>query len=272
MKQFQGKTAVITGGASGIGLATAKVLLQEGMQVVLIDNRREALDKAFAHLEGGHGKVLTLNLDIRDPVAVEQAARDARNKFGTIHLLMNNAAVFIRGHGVADVEDDVWEWLFDVNLYGTLHCIRSFLPMIRHNQEEGHIVNTCSISGLVVRDRKNGIYASSKYALIGMSEALAFDLADTNIGVSVLLPGSVASDFYITSAEHRGDLGGTNLFPTTPEDTAKGMTPDEVARRLLDGIRHDRFYIPTHPENRAMVEQKHERLMAAYDAAASFGK
>jgi NAD(P)-dependent dehydrogenase (short-subunit alcohol dehydrogenase family) len=183
---------------------------------------------------------------------------------------MNNAAVFLRGGEIAELEDDVWRWLLGVNLFGPIHCIRSFLPYIREHGRGGHIVNTASISGFVVRDRKNGAYAATKSALVSFSEALRFDLEDSGIGVSVVLPGAVASDFYLTSAEHRGELGGPNLYPTTPPDTAAGMQPAEVAARIVDGVRGNRFFIATHPATRPMIESRHAELMAAHDAAAAW--
>ena len=273
MQNFKNKVAVITGAASGIGLASAKALANEGMHVVLLDNREKALELTHANIQEECSqdiKTLALVVDITDAEAVEKAAQTVINEFGAIHLLMNNAAVFLRGPEIADVEDNVWDWLMGVNLYGTLHCIRSFLPHMHKHRDEGHIVNTCSLSGLIVRPRKNGVYATSKYAVVGLSEALAHDLEDSPINVSVLLPAAVASDFYLTSAEHRGSLGGENLFPETPEDTANGMSPDEVAARMLEGIRQNRFYIVTHSQTRAMLESKHQEIMAAYDAAEMF--
>ena len=270
MQSFQNKVAVITGAASGIGLASAKVFANEGMHVVLLDNREAQLQAAVESIQIDEARTLALTVDVTDATAVEKVAEKVIAEFGAVHLLINNAAVFIRGPDIVDVADDVWEWLLGVNLYGTVHCIRSFLPQMQAHNGEGHIVNTCSLSGLIVRPRKNGVYATSKYALIGLSEALAHDLAESSINVSVLLPAAVASDFYLSSAEHRGTLGGENMFASTPEDTANGMSPDEVAERLLDGVRDKRFFIATHSQTRAMLEEKHRELMAAYDAADAF--
>lgn len=272
MKTFRNKVAVITGGASGIGLASARAFAKLGMHIVLLDNREATLQAARESLIKNGTEVLALTVDVGDAVAVEKSVQHVIAEFGAVHLLMNNAAVFIRGPEIAEVQDDVWDWLLRVNLYGTLNCIRSYLPYMKKNDDGGHIVNTCSISGLIVRARNNGVYATSKYALVGLSEALAHDLHDSAINVSVLLPAAVASDFYLTSAEHRGKLGGKNMFPTTPEDTANGMSPDEVAARLVDGIRDNRFYIATHCTTRALLETKHKELMAAYDAAEAFSQ
>ena len=270
MKEFDNKVAVITGAASGIGLATAKVLADEGMHLVLLDNRPDELTQAQRELTGKGVNVLGIETDVSDANAVDSAAKKVISELGTIHCLVNNAAVFYRGSAIADVDEDVWNWLLNVNLHGTLNCIRAFLPLILAHGEEGHVVTTASISGFIVRDRKNGVYATSKFALVGLSEALVHDLKNTPVNVSVVLPAAVSSDFYLSSAQHRGDLGGPNLFAETPEDTANGMSPDEVAARLLDGVRENRFYIATHPSTRDMLNEKHSELMAAYDAADNF--
>lgn len=270
MKDFSNKVAVITGAASGIGLAAAQALASEGMHVVLLDNRAGALQEAAASIIQQGVRVLALELDISDAAAVAVVTQRVIAEFGAVHLLINNAAVFMRGHDVCEPGDEVWDWLLQVNLYGTLHCLRSFLPHLQAHGEEAHIVNTGSISGFVVRDRKNGLYATSKFALVGLSEALAHDLRDTKVRVSVLFPAAVASHFYENSAQHRGELGGPNLFPVTPEATANGMLPAEVAARMLDGIRQKRFYIATHSDSRKMVEERHAEIMAAYDAAERF--
>jgi NAD(P)-dependent dehydrogenase (short-subunit alcohol dehydrogenase family) len=270
MKEFTGKTAVVTGSASGIGFETARRLARLGMRVALLDARDDAVAKAADTIARDGAKAIALGVDITDERAVEDAARHVLAELGPVELLMNNAAVFHRGGEIETVDDDVWRWLLAVNLLGPIHCVRRFLPQMREAGRGGHIVNTSSISGFVVRDRQNGAYAATKSALVSYSEALRFDLEADGIGVSVVLPGAVASDFYLTSAGHRGDLGGPNLFPTTPPDTAAGMTPAEVAARIVDGIRANRFFIATHANTRPMLEARHTELMAAYDAAAAW--
>jgi len=272
MDNFADRTALVTGSASGIGFETARRFAGLGMRVALLDKRGDAVADAAAALRGSGATVLGLACDVGDEHAVQDAVRHIASDFGSIDLLMNNAAVFHRGGEIADIEDDVWRWLLGVNLLGPIHCVRSCLPYMREHGRGGHIVNTSSISGFVVRDRQNGAYAATKSALVSYSEALAYDLRESGIGVSVVLPGAVASDFYLTSAAHRGKLGGPNLFPTTPADTAAGMTPAEVAARIVDGIRANRFFIATHTNTRPMVEERHQELMAAYDAAADFSQ
>ena len=265
MREFKGKVAAVTGAASGIGLAAAKAFAAEGMSVALMDVRSDELEAAAEAVRAVGGRVLAVPTDVSDAASVEAAADRIESTLGTVNLVMNNAAVFIRGPLIETVEDDVWDWLLGVNLYGVIHGIRAFVPRMRANGEPGHVINTASIAGFCVGDRRNGVYGTSKFAIVGVSEALAHDLKGTRIGVSVVAPAAVSTDFYLTSARHRGDLGGPNLFPTTPPDTAAGMSPDEVARRIVAGVAADQFYIFTHSETRALVEERHARLMAAYD-------
>ena len=270
MDDFQNRVAVVTGAASGIGFEAARQFAARGMQVALLDVRADVVRAAAEKIRAEGATAIGMAVDTSDELSVAEAASRVIAEFGTVDLLMNNAAVFMRGGEIAELEDAAWQWLLGVNLYGPIHCVRSFLPLMRAHGRGGYIVNTASISGFVVRDRKNGAYAATKSALVSYSEALHFDLKDSGIGVSVVLPGVVASDFYLTSAEHRGDLGGPNLFPTTPADTAAGMTPAEVAARIIDGIRAKRFFIATHAATRPMVEARHAELMASYDAAAAW--
>ena len=267
MRQFKDKVAVVTGSASGIGFETARAFANLGMRVALLDVRADEVKAAAETIRATGADAIGVEVDVTDESSVSGATNEVLAEFETIDLLMNNAAVFMRGGEIAEIPDDAWHWLLDVNLFGPIHCIRSFLPHIKSHGRGGHIVNTASISGFVVRDRQNGAYAATKSGLVSFSEALHFDLKDSGIGVSVVLPGPVASDFYLTSAEHRGDLGGPNLFPTTPPDTAAGMKPTEVAARIIEGIQADRFFIATHTGTRPMLEARHEELMAAYDAA-----
>jgi NAD(P)-dependent dehydrogenase (short-subunit alcohol dehydrogenase family) len=270
MQDFNDRSAVVTGSASGIGFETAKAFAGLGMRVALLDLRADAVEASAESIRQSGGEAIGLAVDVADDASVRAAVDTVVAEYETVDLLMNNAAVFLRGGEIASLDDDVWQWLLSVNLFGPIHCIRHFLPLIWSHGRGGHIVNTSSISGFVVRDRQNGAYAATKSALVSYSEALRIDLEGTGIGVSVVLPGAVASDFYLTSAGHRGDLGGPNLFPTTPADTAAGMKPAEVAARIVEGVRENRFFIATHAGTRPMVESRHADLMAAYDAAEKF--
>lgn len=268
MQDFAGKVAVVTGAASGIGLGLARTFTRAGMAVAMCDIRGERLQTAAHEVAGlGQGRVIAVEADVASHDSVEQAAQRIEREFGKIHLVCNNAGVVLRGMLMEKIDDATWNWLLGVNLYGVIHGIQAFVPRIRAHGEGGHIVNTASMAGLQVGDRQTGAYAASKFAVVALSEALARDLKDTNIGVSVLAPAAVQTEIYTSSAQHRGDLGGPNAFAQTPEDIAKGLEPDDVGRRVLDGIRAGQFYLITHPETRAWIERRHAGIMAGYDFA-----
>ncbi len=271
MQDFAGKVAVVTGAASGIGLGLARTFVRAGMSVAMCDVRGDRLQAAAGEVGPlGQGRVIAIEADVSKHDSVEQAAQRIERELGKIHLVCNNAGVVLRGVPMEKIDDDAWSWLLGVNLYGVIHGIQAFVPRIRAHGEGGHIVNTASMAGLQVGDRRTGAYAASKFAVVALSEALARDLKDSNIGVSVLAPAAVNTEIYTSSAEHRGALGGPNAFAQTPADIAGGLHPDDVGRRVLDGIRAGQFYLITHPETRAWIESRHARIMAAYDFADSW--
>lgn len=265
--ELQNKVAVISGAASGIGYALARALAREGASVALLDLRRDALDEAVAALRAEGRRAIGIATDVSDAAAVDAAAREVLDAFGKVHLLVNNAGVVVRGPKLFEVQDDVWKWILGVNLFGTLHCLRSFIPLISAHGEGGHILNTGSVSGFISANRQTGVYTTTKYALTGLTECLADELAGTGIGVSLVLPGGVQTAFYASSASLRGDLGGANAFATPTAEFADFMPPDEVAARAIAGIKAGQFYIATHAQARPLHEQRHQALMSAYDAA-----
>ena len=273
MQDFAGKVAVVTGAASGIGLGLSRTFVRAGMSVAMCDIRKDRLEEAMISVRPlGQGRVVAVPTDVSDANSVERAAAAIEHELGKIHVVCNNAGVVLRGARMEAIEDKAWDWVLGVNLYGIIHGIRSFVPRIRSHGEGGHIVNTASMAGLHVGNRQTGAYAASKHAVVALSEALAQDLAQTNIGVSVLTPAAVATEIYTSSAAHRGNLGGPNLYPDTPPEIAAGLHPDQIGRRVLDGIRADQFYLITHPETRSWVQDRHARLMAAYDFADQWKK
>ena len=265
MQDFQGKTAVVTGAASGIGLASAKAFASAGMCVALLDLRAAALEAAVEQVRGLGARAIGVVTDVSKRASMDAAAQAIDSAFGATHLLMNNAGVFIRGQRMEDITDEAWNWILGVNLYGVLHGIQVFVPRIRAHG--GHVVNTCSISGLIVGARQTGAYSASKFAVLAVSEALAHDLEGSGVGVSVSIPGAVNTNIYVTSAEHRGAIGGPNVYATTPPDIAAGMSPDEVARRMIKGVRAGELYIPIDPDTRPLVETRHADIIAAFDRA-----
>jgi len=267
MQDFNGKVAVITGAASGIGLGCARTFARAGMKVALCDLRADVLEHAVANVRALGAEAIGIPTDVSKRESIEHAASEVVKAFGKIHLAMNNAGVVLRGLPMTDVSDNAWNWVLGVNLYGVIHGIQSFVPRIRAHGEGGHVINTASMAGLQVGDRQTGAYATSKFAVVALTEALEKDLAGTNIGVSVLTPAAVATDIYTNSAGLRSALSEPNPFAQTPADIASGLTPDEVGARVLAGIGAGQFYLITHPDTRSWVAQRHTRLMAAYDFA-----
>jgi NAD(P)-dependent dehydrogenase (short-subunit alcohol dehydrogenase family) len=267
MQDFNGKVAVITGAASGIGLGCARTFARAGMKVALCDLRADALEHALANVRALGAEAIGIPTDVSKQESMERAASEVVKAFGKIHLAMNNAGVVLRGLPMTGVSDNAWNWVLGVNLYGVIHGIQSFVPHIQAHGEGGHVINTASMAGLHVGNRQTGAYATSKFAVVALTEALEKDLAGSNIGVSVLTPAAVATDIYTNSAGLRAALSEPNPFAQTPADIAGGLAPDEVGARVLAGISAGEFYLITHPETRSWVTQRHARLMAAYDFA-----
>src|SRR3990170_5861818 len=267
MREFAGKVAVVTGAASGIGLGCARAFARAGMKVARCDIRADRLQAAVADVRALGAPAIGIETDVSKRDSVAHAAERVVREFGKIHVAMNNAGVVLRGVPMSEVTDEAWNWVLGVNLYGVIHGIRQFVPRIRAHGEGGHVINTASMAGLYVGNRQTGVYSASKFAVVALSEALAFDLAGSNIGVSVLAPAAVNTEIYTSSAALRCNVGVPNPFSQTPPDIAAGVHPDEVGRRVIDGVRADQFFLVTHPETRAWVEERHQRLMAAYDFA-----
>lgn len=270
MQDYAGKVAVITGAASGVGLGLARTFVRAGMSVAMCDIRDEPLQAAVKETTTlGQGRVIGIVADVSQADSVERAADQVEKEFGKIHVVMNNAGVVIRGLKMEEITDNAWDWLLGVNLYGVIHGIRSFVPRIRAHGEGGHIVNTASVAGFQVGNRGTGAYATSKFAVVALSEVLAKDLAGTNIKVSVLAPAAVDTDLYTSSAEHRGthSIDLPNPYAEKPADIAAGIHPDEAGRRVLAGMRAGQFYLFTHPEARAWVQERFRQIMDGFDFA-----
>jgi NAD(P)-dependent dehydrogenase (short-subunit alcohol dehydrogenase family) len=187
MRELRGRTAFIAGGASGIGSGMARVFAGEGMRIVLADVESTALAAAAAQLEDESAEVLALELDVTDREAMEDGARRAEERFGHVHLVCNNAGVGAGGPLDQCTYDD-WDWVIGVNLTGVINGVQTFVRRLRDHGEGGHFVDTASMAGLIPSGGL-GIYCTTKYAVVGLSECLRLDLAPHGIGVSVLCPG-----------------------------------------------------------------------------------
>ena len=268
MDQFEGKVAFITGGASGIGLGMAHIFTSAGMKVVIADIRRDHLDQAMASFGNAAERVHPIQLDVTDRGAVEEAAREAVRVFGKVHILCNNAGINLFGPIQQATYED-WDWILKVNLGGVINGIQTFIPLITSHGEGGHIVNTASISGIFVAGGV-GVYTTSKFAVVGLSEALRIDLEADHIGVSVLCPGFVNSRIYDCgrtrpeSLAHSGySIGKGQLERLKTVHDKIGMDPLEVGRKVLAAIERNQLYIITHPEFRDEIRRRGEALLAA---------
>jgi NAD(P)-dependent dehydrogenase (short-subunit alcohol dehydrogenase family) len=277
MRELAGRTAFVTGGASGIGFALGAAFAQAGMKVMLADIETDALAEAVKSLREFGPNVRGVACDVADPVSVERAAEASYQAFGNVHVVCNNAGVAAAG-GIDNISLDNWRWVLDVNLMGVLHGVRTFLPHIRAHGEGGHIVNTASMAGM-----NSGLgfspYVASKFAVVGMSEGLATRLKPFGIGVTVLCPGFVRTRIGESGRNRPERYGATQTpDPASPaglllaqiaERLQSGLNPSDVAARVLAAIREDALYVFTDPEMRAELEDRFAAIMAAMDKAAA---
>jgi NAD(P)-dependent dehydrogenase (short-subunit alcohol dehydrogenase family) len=277
MRELAGKTAFVTGGASGIGFALGRAFAEAGMQVTLADIETDALAAAVKNLHNFGPDARGVTCDVTDPVSVERAAAASYEAFGNVHVVCNNAGV-AGGGGIDNISLDDWRWVLDVNLMGVLHGIRTFLPHIRAHGEGGHIVNTASMAGM-----QSGLgfspYATSKFAVVAMSEGLAMQLAPHGIGVSVLCPGFVRTRISESGRNRPERYGPTRTpDPASPMGTLtaliaelvqSGLDPSGIAAQVLTAIREDELYVFTHPEMRAEVTERFAAIQVAMDKAAA---
>jgi NAD(P)-dependent dehydrogenase (short-subunit alcohol dehydrogenase family) len=270
MRDLTAKTALVTGAASGIGLGIAGALAKAGMHLVLADLDADKLDHArasVAQIGGATGaRVATVVTDVSDPASVTAAGHAAEQAFGKLHVLVNNAGVAMHGLPVEKATPDTWRRVIGVNVMGVINGIHVLLPLIRRHNEGGHVVNTASISGFFVREgRHQGGYAVTKYAVVALSEALEQETKGSGIGVSVLCPGPVRTEFFLSGPAEASRLGPTGGF-------AGRMEPEAVGARVVHAIRHDEFYIFTHTGERAVVQARHARIAAAFDRAEALAR
>jgi NAD(P)-dependent dehydrogenase (short-subunit alcohol dehydrogenase family) len=267
MDDFQGKVAVVTGAASGIGRALAEACIKQGMKVVLADVEPGALTKAEEELQALGGKTLSVQTDVSKADDVAALAEQAFATFGAVHLLFNNAGVGA-GTTVWESSLDDWKWVLGVNLWGVIHGVHYFVPRMLKQGDAGYIVNTASAAGLTSHSGL-GVYKTSKHAVVALSETLALDLVARNIHnikVSVLCPEWVSTRIMESERNRPADLQ-ENSFSSFPMNTTaqemivqiyqavqSGIAPTRVADIVFDAIRQERFYILTHPTTKLAVQ------------------
>ncbi len=267
MEELNGKVAAITGGASGIGLATARALAKEGVKLVLADIEAPVLDQAVADLSSEGADVIGIQTDVSDLSQVTAFADKAFGHFGKCHILFNNAGVAVFG-AIQDMSHADWEWSMRVNLWGPIHGVEAFVPRMIEQGEGGHIVSTASFAGLVP-NRGLGVYCVTKYGVVALSECLARDLKPHNIGASVLCPMRVETNINASDRNRPDAFGGPNAVETSPgngEDMAgRVIQVEPVADLVVDAIKTNKLYIPTHKEAREFVERRFSRIDQSFE-------
>jgi NAD(P)-dependent dehydrogenase (short-subunit alcohol dehydrogenase family) len=270
MKDFNGRVAVITGAASGIGRALAERCVCERMKVVLADVEPEALAEVEASLQADGGTALAVRTDVSQAKDVEALAQKTLKAFGAVHLLCNNAGVATSGTVVWESSLADWEWVMGVNLWGVIHGVRSFVPIMLAQDTEGHIVNTASLSGLISFPR-GSVYAVTKHGVVTLSEALHHELAECKgkVKVSVLCPGLVKTRILDCARNRPERLAATapigpveaSGWETLREQMQTGMPPAQVADAVFQAIREERFYILTHAEGKDWIRTRLEDIL-----------
>ena len=241
MEQLEGRTAIVTGAASGIGLAIVEAFVAEGMRVVMADIDEESLQTDTARLGDTGASVHAVTADVRDPDAVERVASAAVERFGKLHVAVNNAGVVTGGYSW-EIPLDEWHRVIDIDLWGVIHGIRAFVPHILASGDEGHVVNTASMAAVLALGRL-GPYTVAKHGVLGLSDVLRaeFEALDAPVGVSVVMPGMIK----------------------TAMNPVGIVTPDVVATQVVDAIRRRRSYVFTDDHSTADVELRLRAILAA---------
>lgn len=262
VESFVGRVAVVTGGASGIGRALALGLAREGARVVVADRDEAGMARVIAAIRALGGEAIAVPTDVSERVQVLALAERVFSVFGKVHVVCNNAGVAVWG-GLEEATHRDWQWVLGVNLWGVIHGVEAFVPRMIAQKEPGHILNTASMAGLIA-SQGLGVYNTSKYAVVGLSETLAKDLRPYGIGVSILCP--IGVDTRIRESERNRPAALRN------ETTAGGeamnligrmLAPETVAEMALAAIRENRLYVITHEEGLEPLRRRAGRLEQA---------
>jgi len=272
LKEFKSKVAVITGAASGIGRAIAEKCAAEGMKVVLADINKKGLVEVESELKSTGAQALAVPTDVSKASDIEKLAEKTLKQFGEVHLLVNNAAVYTTGSIWESTLSD-WEWVLGVNLFGVIHGVHVFLPIMHKQDSNAYIVNVSSMTGLT-RSTNIGTYTVSKHGIVALSETLYYELAerDSNVKVSVLCPGRVNTpvaeaarrrftEMQNVPGERKMTSKDRELIERMGRAFKEGMDPKDVAEKVFDAVREEKFYILTHPEEKVRVKRRIEAIL-----------
>ena len=269
---ISGKTAIVTGAASGIGLGIATALAEAGANVVMADIQKDAVEQAAHRLSGTNKRVMPVRIDVTQEQSVLDALAQAERNFGKLHIACNNAGVPMHGTRLTDVPRDDWEFVIGVNMWGVIHGIRHFVPAILKHGEEGHVVNTGSVAGFQNRRGTNqGPYSMSKYAVVSLSEALEHELEGTNVGVSVLCPGPINTKLARGARNRPPHMGGPKIRANDEATLAErlaatGLDPMKVGERVVDAIQTKTFYAFVSAVPAEVIRARHRRIEEALNS------
>ena len=274
MSQFIGKTAVISGGAEGIGLSIAKALAEEKMNIVLTDINEENLQKASLELEATGVSVLPVLLDVAEEDQWEKVAEQAIARFGKIHMLVNNAGVGGDSGSIESQNKKGWQWVLDVNLMGVVYGAKVMVPLISQHGEGGWIVNVASMAGMGGVPY-GGAYSATKAAVVALSEGWAGELQSKDINVSVLCPAFVQTRIYDSErnrpAQYKSDTkviaDENSFFNRAKTMVESGIEVSIVGKRVVEALNDGEFYIFTHPNYREVVQKRSSDIDAAFKKA-----
>ena len=270
MKELRGRVAAVTGGASGLGRAMALAFARAGMHVAIADVDEASLERIAAELRAAGVKAHAARVDVSKAEEIERWALDVRAALGGVHIVCNNAGVSPLGLAWENTLAD-WQWTLGVNLWGVIHGVRAFTPMLIE-QDEGHIVNTASVAGLITPPG-SAMYNVTKHAVVALSETLHHDLAErkSKVGVSVLCPAYVSTGIADSERSRPVDLANPKR-EKSPELKAREamlrkavssgkLSADDIARAVVDAVKQDRFYILTHPRISGAIRARMEAIL-----------
>lgn len=275
MENFRGKTAVVTGGASGIGLALVQELAARGANVAVCDIKPAALDELAAQLDRAAVPALVADVDVSDRDAMFRFAERVLGRFKNVHLLFNNAGVGGEWGKFHTTSQATWPWCIDINVLGVVHGLDAFLARMVASGEVGHIVNTASIAGLVPGPGL-GAYSPSKYAVVSLTEGLAIELKGTRVSASVFCPGFVDTELLDSGRSlaraprlRTNDAELMERRRSVRQQMRESMPASTAAKKVLAAIERGDLYILSHPEFRERFEKRVAKILAAFDQVAA---
>lgn len=277
MKDFNGKTAFVTGAASGLGLAMARAFAARGMNVMLVDLNEDGLAAAAKSLRAAMNvEIDSIVCDVADADAMQRAADKTIERFGKVHVVCNNAGVALSGEpGTIPLKD--WRWIVDINLMGVVHGVEIFTPLIQSHGEGGHFVNTASMAGHGASPGMSP-YNATKFAVVGYSEGLRGELEPHNIGVSCLCPAWVKTNIHNTQqgkpsgGRPQDELDADPAYQNMSQIINSGLDANDVGEWVADSVEADRLHIFTHPDFKPFIDMRAESVATDYQAIIDDGR